>query len=94
MQSTPWSKETVIKFLEQNDSFKSFVNGKCDAIHYRINNVNFLIYRNNISVQFYYPAPYDSAIDYSSAESFFYVCGPVLSKIVCDAADKRLTSKE
>jgi hypothetical protein len=93
MQSKTWTKEFVIEFLEKNESFRSFIEGNCAGIHYRLNNVDFLIYRNNTSVEFYYPSPFDPALDYSSAESFFAFCRPILTKMACEAADKRLISK-
>lgn len=93
MQSTPWNKETVIKFLEANGSFKSFIDGGIAGIHYRLNDVDFLIYRNDVSVELYYPAPYNPTLDYSPVESFFFACRPILSKMVRDAAYERLISK-
>lgn len=94
MQSTPWKKDTVIQFLEANGNFKSFIDGGIAGIHYRLDGVDFLIYRNDVSVEFYYPAPYNPTLDYSPVESFFIECRPILSKMVRDAADKRLISKK
>lgn len=93
MQSKNWNKKSVIQFLKKNDSFESFMEGECAGIRYRLNNVDFLIFRNNTSIEFYYHSPYNPAIDYQIAESFFAICGPILCKMACDAADKRLVSK-
>ena len=94
MQSTPCKKDTVIQFLEANGNFKSFIDGGIAGIHYRLGGVDFLIYRNDVSVEFYYPAPYNPMLDYSPVESFFFECRPILSKMVRDAADKRSISKK
>ena len=93
MQSRTWDKKSVIQFLERNVSFRSFFDGEHAGINYRLNDVDFFIYRYNTLVDFYYPAPYNPAIDYPSAESFFAACGPILSEMARDAADKRLLSK-
>ena len=93
MRSTAWDEETVIRFLKSNGNFDDFLNGVHAGITYRIHDVDFLLYRNDIGVQLYYPSPYNPVIDYSAVETFFTVCQPILSKMVRDAADKRLTSK-
>lgn len=93
MTSETWTDDSVIQFLKTNESFESFIDGQHAGIRYLLGKVDFLIYRNNTSVEFYYPSPYNPAIDYSNAESFFGICGPILSKMVRDAADKRLMSK-
>ena len=93
MTSSTWTKESVIQFLKEKESFESFIEGQSAGICDRLGEIDFLIYRNNTSVEFYYPSPYNPAIDYSNAESFFGICGPILSKMVRDVADKRLMSK-
>lgn len=94
MQPITWNQETVMRFLKSNGNFDDFLNGVHAGISYRLGNVDFLLYRNDIGVQLYYPSPYNPAVEYSIVDTFFTVCRPILSKLVREAADKRLTSKD
>ena len=93
-QSTTWGQETIIQILDFYGGFNNFINGVTAGILCRLENVDFLLYRNDIDVELYYPAPYNPAIDYSRVEAFFSACRPILTKMVRDAANERLTSKE
>lgn len=93
-QSTTYSLETITQILNFYGGFNNFINGVTAGILCRLDNVDFLLYRNDTGVKLYYPAPYNPAIDYSRVEAFFSACRPILTKMVCDAADERLTSKE
>jgi len=76
------TKFEVKKMIEQNDSFREFIEGKSAFMTFYPYSVQVLIFKEDIGTGYYYKVPWHKGVEYNGVRTFMKYAIPILSEML------------
>ncbi|MBR5983640.1 MAG: hypothetical protein IK025_07985 [Bacteroidales bacterium] len=85
------NKQEIENIIKSSNEIKDFIEGRNSVFNCNVEGIPISIYKENIGTSYYYRLPWNAKFDYNKVSKFMRYAIPIISKMLENERDMRLT---